>query len=100
MTIENQPPLNNELPPQGPEPDASQGYSAPAPAALPRNRFATVEEPKNKQFTGRATEREYNRINSALAARKQDGRTYDIVRLCLDMLDHIEDDILQSFTTK
>ena len=88
---------DSEVPSQGPETIAEHGNGLPAPA--PRNQFVTVPEPKNKQFTGRATETEYSRINAALAARKQAG-TYDIVRFCLDMMNHIEDDFLQTFTTK
>ena len=72
----------------------------PAPVPTPRKTPVTVEEPKNQQFTGRATQKEFDRIKAAITARKQEGKTYDIVRLCLDMMDFIEDDIFQTFITK
>jgi hypothetical protein len=73
------------------------------PVPKPRNPFVSVAEPKNKQFTGRATQKESDRIEAAITARKRGlppGTTYDIVRFCLDMMDCIEDDFLQTFTTK
>lgn len=72
----------------------------PIPAKQPRNQHLKVEIPKNKQFTGRATESEYNRINKALQLRKRPDQPYDIVRFCLDMMNHIEADFLQTFKTK
>lgn len=70
------------------------------PAAAPvaenkRNQHLKVDEPKNKQFTARATETEAARIMACLTA--QGG---DIVRVFLKMLDYIEADWLQTFKTK
>lgn len=62
------------------------------------NQFVKSDDPKSEQFTGRATVKEAERIKVAISARKQG--QYDIVRLCLDMLDHIEADILKTFKTK
>lgn len=59
-----------------------------------------VDDPKKFQFTGRATEAEYNRINDAIELHKEPGKTFDIVRLVLKMINHIENDILQTFKTK
>lgn len=73
------------------------------PAAAPaikRNQHLKVEAPKSEQCTGRATVAEKERIIAAINAHKVPDQTYDIVRLCLDMLDHIENDWLQTFKTK
>ena len=60
------------------------------------NRFQRKEEPKNKQFTGRATETEAIRIQKAINAQGKG----DIVRLLLACLNHIEADVFQTFKTK
>ena len=72
-----------------------------APASKKReNNHLKVENPKSKQFTGRATQAEYDRINDVIDLHKKPGATYDIVRLVLDMIDHIENDVFQTFKTK
>lgn len=68
----------------------------PAAPVIGKRPFTSVPEPKNKQFTGRATEKEYERINKALAAHGG----MDIVRFALKMMNHIENDIFQTFKTK
>ena len=73
------------------------------PAVIPKprgNQFPKTDNPKSEQFTGRATKDEADIINTVLRARKQEGQPYDIVRLALDMIKHIEADWLQSFKTK
>lgn len=72
------------------------------PPALPvkRNQHLKIENPKSEQLTGRATREEHARIIRAIQARKKDNEPYDIVRLALDMLNHIENDIFQTFKTK
>lgn len=93
------------------KPEASAEDTTPIPVPIPepgnpehetteRKHRLSVDDPKSKQFTGRATTTEYDRIQGALEVRKPEGKTYDIVRLCLDMLDHIEDDFFQTFKTK
>jgi hypothetical protein len=91
----------------GTQPNAEEGQGADipaAPAAGPSSpdgkHRLSVDNPKKYQFTGRATKDEAERIAEALEVRKPEGKTYDIVRLCLDMLDYIEDDYLQTFKTK
>ncbi|MBD1364394.1 hypothetical protein IDJ77_11295 [Mucilaginibacter sp. ZT4R22] len=91
---------NPEIAEETPTVPVAEIPQEPAPVPTPRNQFVSVPEPKIKQFTGRATQKEYDRINAALAARKREGTTYDIVRFCLDMMDNIEDDFLQTFITK
>jgi hypothetical protein len=93
MNLDNPNPTIEDAIPTVPE-------TLPEPVPTPRNQFLKVPEPKNKQFTGRATQAESDRIEAAIKARKRDGSTYDIVRFALDMMDYIEDDILQTFKTK
>lgn len=71
----------------------------------PRNQHLKSADPKKHQFTGRATESEAERINKAIVARKKqlnipENGVYDIVRLALDALKHIDNDIFSSFKTK
>ena len=86
-TIEQEAPTVTAPPPEPPVRNA-------------RNQDKRVGDPKVKQFTGRSTKDEYERINDAIELRKQVNKPYDIVRLCLDMMDHIEKDFLQTFKTK
>jgi len=91
---------NLQIEPATPGPEVISEPLPANPAPTQGKRFVSVDEPKTRQFTGRATEREFERINKALAARKQDGKPYDIVRFALDAMDHIEADIFQTFKTK
>ncbi|MGZ3983403.1 MAG: hypothetical protein ACXVJE_19400 [Mucilaginibacter sp.] len=86
----------------GPEGEQHQAgrVESPATAIKGRNHFKKVENPKNISFTGRANADEAERIKEALEARKQPGSFYDIVRFCLDMMNHIEKDFFQTFKTK
>jgi len=93
----------NDSPDLNPE---NEPKEAPVPSneAVPvppkRHGFPRPDEPKTRQFTARATERQANRIQEALDARRGNRPTYDIVMLSIDMLNHIEADWLQSFKTK
>lgn len=101
MSTEFTPPEQAGGPVPEQEPTRPEDTAPPAaPARIPRNQHLKVPEPKNRQFTGRATEAEFNRINAGLQARKRGPETYDIVRFCLDMMNHIEGDIFQTFKTK
>ncbi|TKB96863.1 hypothetical protein [Pedobacter cryophilus] len=100
---EEKPLIEAETPTQ---PDGLIGAPvAPLQPVKPRNQHLKAENPKNKQFTGRSTEAEFEKINKAIAARKKqlglaENSNYDIVRLALDLLKHIENDFLSSFKTK
>ncbi|MGZ3999163.1 MAG: hypothetical protein ACXVIY_00970 [Mucilaginibacter sp.] len=77
----------------------------PAPAPTPVSRrvpFPKVENPKDQQFTGRATYEEAIEIDEAIAAakKKYPGRDIDIVRYVLMCIEYIESDILQTFPTR
>lgn len=78
-----------------PAPGAGLELPAPVPDKQPRNQHLKSDDPKNKQFTARATETEAIRINACLQA--QGG---DIVRTFLKMMDYIEADVFQTFRTK
>jgi hypothetical protein len=73
----------------------------PTPIEKVRNQHLKVENPKNHQFTGRATASEAEIIKRALQARKKqlgidENGKYDIVRLALDTIKHIKKDIFSS----
>ncbi|MFD1632017.1 hypothetical protein [Pseudopedobacter beijingensis] len=77
----------------------------PKTALKPRNQHLKSADPKKHQFTGRATESEAETINRTIAARKKqlgliENGGYDIVRLALDMIKHINNDIFSSFKVK
>ncbi|GEM_PF-3061516 len=77
----------------------------PACPAGRRNQHLKSADPKKYQFTGRATESEAETINRAIAARKKqlglsENGGYDVVRLALDMIKHINNDIFSSFKVK
>ncbi|ADY51459.1 hypothetical protein Pedsa_0887 [Pseudopedobacter saltans DSM 12145] len=77
----------------------------PKPIVKPRNQHLKSADPKKYQFTGRATESEAETINRAIAARKKqlglsENGGYDVVRLALDMIKHINNDIFSSFKVK
>jgi hypothetical protein len=77
-----------------------EAAAAPITPVNRRNQFVKTDDPKSEQFTGRATVKEAERIKAAIKARKQGDEPYDIVRLCLDAINHIEADFLQTFKTK
>jgi hypothetical protein len=82
--------------PVSPEQGGDAGRAKPGFTPFPKS-----DDPKKFQFTGRATQSEADRINELLEVRSQaTGKKYDIVRAALEMLDHIEADILQSYRTK
>jgi hypothetical protein len=83
---------NDTLLPEGFEDKNTE--QVPAPSL--KGRIQKVDEPKIKQFTGRATENEYTRISTAIKAQG----TGDIVRFALACINHIEADVFQTFKTK
>lgn len=90
---------------EAPGPDTtSEPVNIPAPLSQ-KARFQRKEEPKNIQFTGRATKTEAEIITEAIKARRKqkgipDGETYDITRFALDCIKYIECDFFQTFKTK
>jgi hypothetical protein len=79
------------------EPQEEPNGPAAAPATTPKTtRFAPVAEPKTQQFTGRATEKEAEKIKKALAA----NGGIDIVRFTLKAISAFETDFLTSIKTK
>lgn len=70
------------------------------PLANPRFVPKPEDQRKSEQFTARCTKADFNRIKEAIDRRKEDGKLYDIVTLCLDMMDHIESDWFRTFKLK
>lgn len=93
-----------ELNPSSPDTEATQAQepevSPSGPASIKRNQHLKSDDPKCVQFGGRATKSEAERLKEAIELRKQPGKTYDVVRLAIDMMDHIEKDVFQTFKTK
>ena len=74
----------------------------PTPAAPRKTAFAKVENPKDIQFTARATVDEADQIDEAMEAQRRPGEPMDIVRLVLKLLARVETDNfpVQTFKTR
>lgn len=100
---ENGIPGNGDAVPQhNPQPESEgvpgPGIELPAPPTpkQPRNQHLKVDEPKNRQLGGRATETEYNLIQQAIKA----NGCSDIVRLMLLSIKYHQSDLLSPFKMK
>lgn len=82
--------------------DMTPEEARPAQSGMRKPAFAKVENPKDIQFTARATADEADQIDEAIEANRREGEPMDIVRLVLKLLAKVETDNFpfQTFKTR